>query len=133
VYNIVNKSTDVNNYILNFSFQSTLILTDDHDVSVEAEVVVDAQACAEVESVVRSSGDRLSASAVPVDANSSDSHTCPDNDGDRSYSEVSDDSTQRSRQHIPHPLRHIQYQVNLLPLIHLVSRNSPQMQMQCRI
>jgi hypothetical protein len=133
VYNIVNKSTDVNNYILNFSFQSTLILTDDHDVSVEVVVEADAQACAVVESVVRSLGDRLSASAVSVDANSSDSHTCPDNDGDRSYSEVSDDSTQRSRQHIPHPLRRIRYQVNLLQLIHLVSRNSPQMQMQCRI
>lgn len=133
MYNIVIKSPDVNNYILNFSFQSTLILTDGHDVSVEVVVVVDAQAYAVVESVVRSSGDRLSASAVSVDANSSDSHTCPDNDGDRSYSEVSDDSTQRSRQHIPHPSRRIRYQVNLLPLIHLVSRNSPQMQMQCRI
>lgn len=133
MYNIVNKSPDVNNYILNFSFQSTLILTDGHDVSVEEVVVVDAQVCAEVDSVVRSSGDRLSASAVSVDANSSDSHTCPDNDGDRSCSEVSDDSTQRSRQHIPHPLRHIRYQVNLLPVIHLVSRNSQQMQMQCRI
>lgn len=131
MYNIVIKSPDVNNYILNFSFQSTLILTDGHDVSVEVEV--DAQAYAVVESVVRSSGDRLSASAVSVDANSSDSHTCPDNDGGRSYSEVSDDSTQRSRQHIPHPLQRIRYQVNLLPLIHLVSRNSPQMQMQCRI
>jgi len=133
VYNIVIKSPDVNNYILNFSFQSTLILTDGHDVSVEAVVVVDAQAYAVVESVVKSSGDRLFALVVSVDANSSDSHTCPDNDGDRSYSEVSDDSTQRSRQHIPHPLRHIRYQVNLLPLIRLVSRNSPQMQMQCRI
>jgi hypothetical protein len=133
VYNIVIKSPDVNNYILNFSFQSTLILTDGHDVSVEVVVEDDAQACAVVELVVRSSGDRLSASAVSVDANSYDSHTCPDNDGDRSYSEVSDDSTQRSRQHIPHPSRRIRYQVNLLLLIHLVSRNSPQMQMQCRI
>ena len=97
MYNIVNKSPDVNNYILNFSFQSTLILTDGHDVSVEEEVVVDAQAYAEAVQVVRSSGDRLSASAVSVDANSSDSHTYPDNDGGRSYSEVSDDSTQRSR------------------------------------
>lgn len=132
MYNIVIKSPDVNNYILNFSFQSTLILTDGHDVSVEV-VVVDAQADAVVESVVRSSGDRLSASAVSVDANSSDSHTYLDNDGDRSCSEVSDDSTQMSRQHIPHPLQRIRYQVNLLPLIHLVSRNSPQMQMQCRI
>ena len=112
MYNIVIKSTNVNNYILNFSFQSTLILTDGHDVSVEEEVVVDVQACAE--SVVRSSGDRLSASVVSVDVNSSDSHTCPDNDGDKSYSEVSDDSTQMSRQHIPHPLRRILYQVNLL-------------------
>ena len=133
MYNIVNKSPDVNNYILNFSFQSTLIFTDGHDVSVEEEVEVDAQACAVVDSVVRSSGDRLSASAVSADANSSDSHTCPDNDGDRFWSEVSDDSTQRSRQHIPHPSQRIRYQVNLLPLIHLVSRNSPQMQMQCRI
>ena len=133
MYNIVIKSLDVNNYILNFSFQSTLILTDGHDVLVEVVVEVDVQAYAVVESVVRSSGDRLFASVVSVDANSSDSHTCPDNDGDRSCSEVSDDSTQRSRQHIPHPLRRIRYQVNLLPLIHLVSRNSPQMQMQCRI
>lgn len=133
MYNIVIKSPDVNNYILNFSFQSTLILIDGHDVSVEVEVVVDAQACVVVESVVRSLGDRLFASAVSVDANSSDSHTCLDNDGDRSWSEVSDDSTQRSRQHIPHPLQRIRYQVNLLLSIHLVSRNSPQMQMQCRI
>lgn len=104
MYNIVIKSLDVNNYILNFSFQSTLILTDGYDISVVEVVEVDAQACAVVESVVRSSGDRLSASAVSVDANSSDSHICLDNDGDRSYSEVSDDSTQMSRQHIPHPL-----------------------------
>jgi len=133
VYNIVIKLPDVNNYILNFSFQSTLILTDGNDVSVEEAVVVDAQACVEVESVVRSLGDRLSASEVSVDANSSDSHTCPEHDGNRFCSEVSDDSTQWSRQHTLYSVRHRQYLPNHLSLIRLVSKNSPQMQMQCRI